>query len=130
MRKLSILLLFTFTLIALIARREIHGQTPPSTSIAAIPGTVGGQDTFGAYDIVKGWPKDISTLPGNEKWTRGAGASSLRAQSRGTRRPPGPAAQDRLGKNSAATRLTVRGRHKRAVIRTESFSRRVKEKMG
>src|SRR6185312_1276439 len=35
----------------------------------------GGQDLFGGYDIVKGWPKDISTLPGNEKWTWGAGQS-------------------------------------------------------
>ena len=35
--------------------------------------TKGGQDMFGAYDIVKGWPKDISTLPGNDKWTYGAG---------------------------------------------------------
>src|SRR5690349_22398222 len=33
----------------------------------------GGQDMFGGYDIVKGWPKDVSTLPGNEKWTYGAG---------------------------------------------------------
>jgi hypothetical protein len=42
---------------------------------AAIPGIVGGQDMFGPYDIVKGWPKDISTVPGNEKWTWGAGQS-------------------------------------------------------
>src|SRR5215510_2737661 len=35
----------------------------------------GGQDMSGTYDIVKGWPKDISTLPGNEKWTYGAGQS-------------------------------------------------------
>ena len=54
----------------------------------------------------------------------------LRAQSRGTRRPAGPATQDGLGKTSPATRLTVRGLHKRAVIRPESFSRRVKEKAG
>src|ERR1700734_2694807 len=39
------------------------------------PATVGGQDIFGAYEVVKGWPKDISTLPGNEKWTWGAGQS-------------------------------------------------------
>jgi len=45
------------------------------SGFAAIPGTKGGQDTFGAYDIVKRWPKDISTLPGNEKWTYGAGQS-------------------------------------------------------
>jgi sugar lactone lactonase YvrE len=35
--------------------------------------TRGGQEMFGQYDIAKGWPKDISTLPGNEKWTYGAG---------------------------------------------------------
>ena len=37
--------------------------------------TKGGQEMFGGYEIVKGWPKDISTLPGNEKWTYGAGQS-------------------------------------------------------
>jgi sugar lactone lactonase YvrE len=40
---------------------------------AAISGSVGGQDMFGAYDIVPDWPKPISALPGNEKWTWGAG---------------------------------------------------------
>ena len=29
----------------------------------------------GPYELVKGWPKDVSTLPGNEKWTYGAGES-------------------------------------------------------
>src|SRR5580700_10237241 len=52
-------------------------QTPaqPGAGFVAIPGAKGGQDTFGAYEVVKGWPKDISTLPGNEKWTWGAGQS-------------------------------------------------------
>jgi DNA-binding beta-propeller fold protein YncE len=27
----------------------------------------------GPYDVVADWPKDLSTLPGNEKWTWGAG---------------------------------------------------------
>ena len=47
----------------------------PGSGFAAKPGDVGGQDMFGAYEVVKGWPKDISTLPGNEKWTWGAGQS-------------------------------------------------------
>ena len=42
---------------------------------AAFAQTKGGQEMFGQYEIVKGWPKDISTLPGNEKWTYGAGQS-------------------------------------------------------
>ena len=49
--------------------------TNPGVGFASVPGAVGGQDIFGPYDVVKGWPKDISTVPGNEKWTYGAGQS-------------------------------------------------------
>ena len=45
------------------------------TSIAAIPNQKGGQDVFGGYDVVAGWPKDLATIPGNEAWTFGAGSS-------------------------------------------------------
>ena len=51
----------------------VQGQAKPGAGFAAIPGSVGGQDIFGAYDVVKDWPQNISTLPGNEKWTYGAG---------------------------------------------------------
>ena len=44
----------------------------PANDFAAVPGEIGGQDIFGPYDVVKTWPKDLSTLPGNEKWTWGA----------------------------------------------------------
>jgi hypothetical protein len=44
-----------------------------SGSVAAVPGAVGGQDTFGPYEVAKDWPANISTLPGNEQWTWGAG---------------------------------------------------------
>ncbi|MEQ1946844.1 MAG: hypothetical protein ABL995_06635, partial [Bryobacteraceae bacterium] len=54
---------------------SVEAQGKPGTGFAATPGAVGGQDMFGPYDIVKGWPKDISTVPGNEKWTYGAGQS-------------------------------------------------------
>ena len=47
----------------------------PGAGFAVFPGAVGGQDMFGGYEVVKGWPKDISTVPGNEKWTWGAGQS-------------------------------------------------------
>jgi len=50
----------------------VHGQGN-AASIAAVPGVVGGQDAFGPYDIAKNWPADVSTLPGNEQWTWGAG---------------------------------------------------------
>ena len=55
--------------------RSVEAQAKPGTGFAAIPGTVGGQDPFGAYEPVKDWPKDISTLPGNQGWTWGAGQS-------------------------------------------------------
>ena len=45
------------------------------TSIAAVPNQRGGQDIFGAYDVVAGWPKDLAIIPGHEAWTFGAGSS-------------------------------------------------------
>ncbi len=51
----------------------VEGQSRPGSGFAAVPGDVGSQDLTGPYEVVKGWPKDISTLPGNEKWTYGAG---------------------------------------------------------
>ena len=36
----------------------------PGSGFAAIPGQKGGQDVFGAYDVVEGWPQNTSTLPG------------------------------------------------------------------
>jgi hypothetical protein len=44
-----------------------------ATTAAVIPGEIGTQDLFGAYDVVADWPKDVSTLPGHEQWTLGAG---------------------------------------------------------
>jgi DNA-binding beta-propeller fold protein YncE len=46
-----------------------------SQDFAAVPGERGGQDITGPYDVVPGWPKDISSLPGHEDWTWGAGQS-------------------------------------------------------
>ena len=53
----------------------VQAQNGSTASIAAIAGEKGGQDVFGPYDVVKSWPKDIDTLPGNEHWTWGAGQS-------------------------------------------------------
>ena len=54
---------------------------PPGTGFAAIPSEKGGQDIFGPYDIVIGWPKDTATVPGHEAWTfaavRGVFAESV-----------------------------------------------------
>src|ERR1051325_2560307 len=62
-------------LIVLIATQQtrVEGQSPQQPSFAAVPGQKGGQDIFGAYEVVPNWPKPISSLPGNEKWTWGAG---------------------------------------------------------
>jgi sugar lactone lactonase YvrE len=48
-------------------------QTRGAAGFAAVPGAIGSLDVTGPYDVVVGWPRDISTLPGNEKWTWGAG---------------------------------------------------------
>ena len=47
----------------------------PANGFAAVPGDIGAQDVSGPYEVVPGWPKDISSVPGNEKWTYGAGES-------------------------------------------------------
>jgi hypothetical protein len=39
---------------------------------AVFPGRKGGQDTFGHYAVVAGWPKPLAQLPGHEGWTYGA----------------------------------------------------------
>ena len=58
-----------------IRMTPVEGQARQDVRFAAVPGEKGGQDVFGAYDIVANWPKPISSLPGHEKWTWGAGQS-------------------------------------------------------
>jgi sugar lactone lactonase YvrE len=64
-------------LILLIGNRltSVEGQSRQEARFAAVPGEKGGQDIFGGYDIVPDWPKPLSTVPGHEKWTWGAGQS-------------------------------------------------------
>jgi hypothetical protein len=71
-----------FLVIFLFGRRPVpvHGQVGSEAGTAAILGEKGGQDVFGAYEVVKDWPKPISALPGNERWTWGA-AESVFAES-------------------------------------------------
>ena len=54
---------------------RVEARAKPGTGFAAVPGALGAQDITGPYDVVKNWPQDISTLPGNAKWTYGAGES-------------------------------------------------------
>jgi NHL repeat len=55
--------------------------TPPlPASFGAVPGAIGAEDISGPYEVVEGWPKDLSTLPGHEKWTYG-GARGIFAES-------------------------------------------------
>ena len=75
MRKLSMLLFLALAIAGVLVTIHAQSSSSPGTGLVTIPGTKGGQDMFGGYDVVKGWPKDISTIPGNEKWTYGAGQS-------------------------------------------------------
>src|SRR5437016_9213393 len=83
MRKVAMTLL-TFALGAAFAvfflngKDAVEGQAQPAAAtggFSAVANAVGAQDVTGPYEVVKGWPKDISTLPGNNKWTYGAGES-------------------------------------------------------
>jgi DNA-binding beta-propeller fold protein YncE len=78
MRTVSIMAAALVLMIAIvigIRMTPVAGQARPDVRFAAVPGEKGGQDIFGAYDIVANWPKPISSLPGHEKWTWGAGQS-------------------------------------------------------
>ena len=51
------------------------GASEAGNRIRRDSGELGSEDLTGPYEVVKGWPKDVSTLPGNGKWTYGAGES-------------------------------------------------------
>jgi sugar lactone lactonase YvrE len=70
-----ILVVVPVTVALLTGLGGVVAQNRPQPSTAAVPGEKGGQDLFGAYDAVPTWPKPISSLPGHEKWTWGAGQS-------------------------------------------------------
>jgi hypothetical protein len=51
-------------------------EVPAPASFGAIQGQIGGQDFFGGYDVVPGWPINIADqIEGHEDWTWGAGQS-------------------------------------------------------
>ncbi|MGH9146975.1 MAG: hypothetical protein ACRD1Q_09715, partial [Vicinamibacterales bacterium] len=52
-------------------------QRPVASDVrmAAVPSEKGGQDIFGPYEPVTSWPQELTSLPGHEGWTYGAGQS-------------------------------------------------------
>jgi DNA-binding beta-propeller fold protein YncE len=55
-----------------VSRAQGPAAPIPGAGFAAIPGEKGGQDLFGAYELVADWPKPMSQLPGHEQWTWGS----------------------------------------------------------
>jgi hypothetical protein len=49
-----------------------QGQSKSAEGFGAVPGEKGGQDVDGPYEVVPGWPKPMSQLPGHDKWTWGS----------------------------------------------------------
>jgi sugar lactone lactonase YvrE len=75
----TVALVLAVVLFSTTRQATLQGQARPEVRFAAVPGEKGGQDTFGAYDIVPNWPKPLTSLPGHEKWTWGAGQSVFAA---------------------------------------------------
>src|ERR1043166_9629366 len=75
MRRFVLLLAIVGAVVVAWLAPRVMGQSRQPAGFAAVPGENGGQDIFGAYEIVPNWPKPISSLPGHEKWTWGAGQS-------------------------------------------------------
>ena len=69
---LAVAVAFLIGYIAANRQPAVQGQAMPASG-AAVPSAVGNMELYGPYDVVADWPKDISTLPGNEKWTWGSG---------------------------------------------------------
>ena len=64
----------------LIPSFEEPAEAQSRATFAAVPNAIGAQDVSGPYEVVADWPKDLSTLPGHEKWTYG-GARGIFAES-------------------------------------------------
>ena len=61
------------------AEAQTAATTAP-VSFSAVPGAIGAEDVSGPYEVQEGWPQDLATLPGHEKWTYG-GARGIFAES-------------------------------------------------
>ena len=56
--------------IVLTKSGDAQEQDLPGAGFAAVAGLVGGQDTYGPYEVVENWPKPLAeSLPGHEGWT-------------------------------------------------------------
>lgn len=52
---------------------SVRGDDAPVATSAAVPGEIGGQDTYGPYEVVADWPKPLSSMPGHDpKWSWGS----------------------------------------------------------
>ena len=65
----AVVVIFAAGFLAATRLAPVQARDKPSTGFAAVPGEMGNKDIFGPYEVQKDWPKNISTLPGNEKWT-------------------------------------------------------------
>jgi len=43
-----------------------------AATFSTVPSAVGVEDISGPYEVQEGWPQDLATLPGHEKWTYGS----------------------------------------------------------
>jgi DNA-binding beta-propeller fold protein YncE len=65
----SVGLIVSVTLAVCGVTRAASAQDP------VFPEQKGGQDTYGHYEVVRGWPRPLAALDGHEGWTWGAGQS-------------------------------------------------------
>jgi peptidylamidoglycolate lyase len=61
--------------LSLASIQGAEAQQNAQPRFAAVPSEKGGQDILGPYQVDPNWPQDLSTLPGHEGWTFGAGQS-------------------------------------------------------
>ena len=52
---------------------RVQAQGGGTQYFSAVKDDLGSLESTGPYEVVADWPKDLSTVPGKEKWTYGAG---------------------------------------------------------
>jgi DNA-binding beta-propeller fold protein YncE len=50
----------------------VHGKALAGAGFAAVPSAKGGWDLTGPYEVVKDWPKSMTTLPNHDGWDWGS----------------------------------------------------------
>jgi DNA-binding beta-propeller fold protein YncE len=68
----SAVLIFVAGMLFATRIQTVHGKGSPGEGFAAVPSQKGGWDLTGPYEVVRDWPKPMTTLPDHDGWSWGS----------------------------------------------------------